>query len=241
MFGMEAYPVFEGDGSVDVCVNIENGALLERPVVVTITTSSSSATQNTDFLFTDTVLSFGSDLAEQCASVMLIVDSIVEDTEEIVLNAISSDRAVRIQTPSVNVVISDETVLRVMFQGDGHEVTEGAEVVICVELIDPIARNVQLILDLPNDDGKLHTLINKYVLIGIIDTGVLEAFQNVLMFTPGAQTSGCFTLEPVDDQDIENPFILTLGISSADVEIDLLGTVSLTVNDNDRKIRLHHN
>lgn len=158
MFGRDIYPVSEGDGVIEVCVNIESGALLERSVVVTITTSSSSATQNTDYLFTDTVLSFESDLAERCASVMIVVDGIVEDTEVIVVNLVSSDTAVKIQTPSVNIVISDETVLRVMFQGDGHEVTEGAEVVVCVELIDPIARNVQLILDLPNDNGKQDTL-----------------------------------------------------------------------------------
>ena len=154
IFGSATYPVSEGDGLVEVCVNIESGAQLERPVIVTITTSSSSATQNTDYLFTDTVLSFESDLAEQCASVIIVVDNIVEDTEEIVVNLVSSDTAVNIQTPSVNVLISDTSVLRVMFEGDGHEVTEGAEVTVCVELIDPIARNVQLILDLPNDNGK---------------------------------------------------------------------------------------
>ena len=68
-----------------------------------------------------------------------------------------------------------------------------------------------------------------------IKTGVLETFDNVQIFTPGTQTSGCFTLEPVDDQDIENASILLLGISSPDVEVVLLGTAALTVNDNDRK------
>ena len=63
---------------------------------------------------------------------------------------------------------------------------------------------------------------------------VLQEFTDTMTFTP-IQSQVCFTLQPVDDEAIEDPSILTLTLSSDDGVVNPVGTSIMTVIDNDCK------
>ena len=154
MFESTSYNVSESDGSVEVCVVRDQQATLDRPVSVSINTVAGSATLNEDFTDTNAELTFSSEVTRECATIAIETDDIVESTEMFTVNLMSADKAANVATPTTSVEIEDDSTLRVMFEMSTHQVTEGESETVCVELLDPITRDVQISLEIENADGK---------------------------------------------------------------------------------------
>lgn len=155
MFDRASYSVTEVQGSVEVCVDGDGQAILERPVSFIVDTVPLSAALGEDYMFMNAVtLMFTSDSMRQCVSVSIQPDNVVEDLEVFRVNLASTDGAVMVLTPTVNVEIEDASGLRVMFQSIDYQVEEGGETDVCLELLDPIDREVQVALQVAAGIGK---------------------------------------------------------------------------------------
>ena len=156
MFEDTIYSVSESEGSVEVCVERDEQVILDRPVSVSINTMAVSATLNDDFISTNAMLTFTSAGSNrQCTDIVIEMDSVVESQEVFAVNLVGVDEAARVVTPTVDVVIEDASTLRAMFQSSTPQVTEGGSVDVCVELLDPITRSVQVSLLVEGSDGML--------------------------------------------------------------------------------------
>ena len=110
-FSQDAYTVFEGQGLVDICVNLS--VVIERNVTVTITTFGITAEflngENGDFVSVTTVLTFQPESTPQnCISVTIRDDSILETNEVFGVDLSTSDLGANSQQQSVNVTITND-------------------------------------------------------------------------------------------------------------------------------------
>jgi hypothetical protein len=161
MFENSSYSVSESDGSVEVCVVRDEQATLDRPVSVTINTVTGTAVLN-DFTPMSAELTFSLDVTRECVSIVIEEDSIVESAEMFAVNLESGDEAANVVTPTASVEIEDGSALRVMFESSMHQVAEGESEQVCLELLDPITRDVDISLETDSADGEFALVTSRY-------------------------------------------------------------------------------
>ena len=111
-FSQDAYTVVEGQGLVDICVNLS--AVIERNVTVTITTFGITAqeslnSENGDFVSVTRVLTFQPESTPQnCISVTIRDDSILETNEVFGVDLSTSDLGTNSGQQSANVTITND-------------------------------------------------------------------------------------------------------------------------------------
>ncbi len=153
MFERDSYSTSEADDEIDMCVTRDERTILERPVSFIFRTLPGSALQDEDYVPINAVLMFTMNTTRQCARISIETDEIVEDPESFEVSLLSGDAAVRVQTPSVNVEVGDSTPLRAVFQSPEYQVDEGGVVEVCVDMLGPLDRDVQVTLDV-DETGK---------------------------------------------------------------------------------------
>ena len=157
MFEQSSYSVQETDGMIEVCVN-GSQVMLERTVEFVVSTAEATAFESSDFVFTNSVLSFELPPFHTCINITIVSGDPVENAETFFVLLMSDDAGVNIQTPNVTVTIIDQSLVRVSFVNDSFEVTEGEEIPICALILDPIDRDVNITLNVEDDNGKFITM-----------------------------------------------------------------------------------
>ena len=111
-FSQDAYIVIEGEGLVDICVNLS--VVIERNVTVTITTFSITAQEflngeSGDFVSVARVLTFQPESTPQnCIAVSITDDSILETNEVFGVNVSTSDLGTNSGQQSASVTITND-------------------------------------------------------------------------------------------------------------------------------------
>lgn len=111
-FSQDAYTVIEGEGLVDICVNLS--AVIERNVTVTITTFGITAqdflnSENGDFVSVTRVLTFQPESTPQnCISVTIRDDSILETNEVFGVDLSTNDVGTNSGQQSANITITND-------------------------------------------------------------------------------------------------------------------------------------
>ena len=108
-FSQDAYTVVEGQGLVDICANLSRD--IERIVRATLTTFSITAQgvlsgENGDFIFATEVFTFQPGIAQNCISVTIRDDSILETNEVFGVNLSTNDLGTNSGQQSANVTIT---------------------------------------------------------------------------------------------------------------------------------------
>ena len=149
-FERSAYLVSEGEGEVSVCVEL--GAVVERSIIVRVTTSPDTAEQYSDYTPTDTQLSFQPrGTTRACTAIPVEDDAIFEDEEYFTLSLLTMDSALYTnrggRNSSVVVSIADNDNVYVTLVAGEHRVEEEqGEVEVCVQLTGVLERKVEITL-----------------------------------------------------------------------------------------------
>ena len=131
-FDRSMYSVSEREGEVSICVEL--GAVVERSIIVRVTTSPDTAEQYSDYTPTDTQLSFQPrGTTHQCTAIPIIDNNVLEYEEQFFVYVFNTDRS-RItdhgyeeELGSGEVIVIGEGVQSVVVVGDDDSVRVGVE------------------------------------------------------------------------------------------------------------------
>ena len=108
-FSQDAYTVGEGEGTVEICANLSRN--IEQNVTATLTTFSITAQngENGDFMFKTKIFTFHPGMVQECISVTIRDDSILEANEVFGVNLSTNDLGTNSgqQSATVTITITD--------------------------------------------------------------------------------------------------------------------------------------
>ncbi|KAL5516874.1 hypothetical protein EMCRGX_G002306 [Ephydatia muelleri] len=210
------YNAVEEDTNVLICASIINGTL-ETNVTVPFTYSQGTASKGNDFTVSSWFLAFSSGQSQynhstSCASVFIINDSILEDTESFILEFTSTNKTRYLSIGmGVNITIYEDPTDVAVFSmiQDKYTVTEGLNntILLCAALITGSLEK-PVMLNLESEVGASMDSYNAYV-------------KGPITFQPGNSAADnstqCFVLNIINDdivEDTQEVFLRLTALSS---------------------------
>ena len=189
-FNPTSYTVDEDDGSVDITVTLSES--LSSDAEVRLSTIDETAQSGQDYSRVTTAVRFPANTTSQTKSVTVYNDRTLEHLFEIFSVALENDRydpRLSVDAARATVTIVDDDEVTVGFQNFVYTITEGREVIICVEVVSP---NVGLPSVVPFTVHLSYTDPD-----GVISSGLTS-----LPFDPGTRVS-CGSYQISDDIVVE--------------------------------------
>jgi hypothetical protein len=163
-FMQSVYTASEHDMSAMVCVAVKQGSL-GIFVNLSLTTHNASAQGVLDFTGLMSTVNLTPTVTQQCVSVMIEDDSVLEETESLTvsLSLTGAPDGVQLSEQTATIVITNDDELRVAFTMSSYTASEAEEVEVCVRVYSSLNR-------LP--------LLSSLMMMLLVDSWVLTSHYN---------------------------------------------------------------
>lgn len=151
-FSQLQYMVKEQDLFVVICIIITGK--YETVLSIALSTTSGTASVNTDVVSFNMTLYFSLMQRKRCLNATIIQDQLLEPEESFFINMESESRAVNIITRSTNVLIQDSSLVHFVFDLNEYFVTEGNQVLFCIMPVGTLKRSVEVSISIDTNGKK---------------------------------------------------------------------------------------